>query len=146
MGSLTGQCSMSQPPGLVGGGFFRGLSMMGEQVLNFTLAQIRTKVQNDLDLLDEDFITVAELDAYINEGIDVAEAEIHTIYEMKNQHYFLSVANISLVTGTSYYASPADIYANKIRRLIYDDGSRKYKLRVIKNLDEIPLVESTEDY
>ena len=115
-------------------------------MLNWTLAEIRTKVQNDLDLIDEDFITTDELDAYINEGIDLAEAEIHTIYENKNQHYFLSVADIDLVTGTSDYEFPTDVYANKIRRLIYDDGSRKYMVRVIKNLDELPLVESTEDY
>lgn len=86
----------------------------------WTKAEIVTKIEQDLDLEDELFIQSTELLGYINEGIDEAEAEIHDLYE----DYFLKRGTITLVAGTEEYALPSDIYAMKIRRVIYNNGSK----------------------
>ncbi len=109
----------------------------------WTLLEIRTKVENDLDLVDEIFITPAELLGYINEAIDNAEAQIHTIYE----DYFLTFDNLALVQGTATYDMPADIYANKIRCIPYSNGSDIYEIKKWrKPLSLIPLVQPTDWY
>jgi len=110
------------------------------QFLHWT--DIRDKVQQDLDLKDEGFIEETELLGYVNEAIDDVEAEIHTIFA----DYFLSKATISLVTGTDEYALPSDIYATKIRRLLYNNGSVKYEIRRIKDISETMYYQENDDY
>jgi hypothetical protein len=95
----------------------------------FNWAQIKSKVQKDLDIEDEVFVTATELMSYCNEAIDEAEAEIHDLYE----DYFLNKATITLVQGTSDYALPSDIYAQKIRRIIYQNGSTIYTVSRMKD-------------
>jgi hypothetical protein len=95
----------------------------------YTWAQIKTKVKQDLDLEDEVFVTDTELMDYCNEAIDEAEAEIHTLYE----DYFLNKSAITLVQGTSDYALPSDIYAHKIRRIIYQNGATIYTIDRLKD-------------
>lgn len=107
-----------------------------------TLAQIKTLVKDPLDLNEEVFIDDSELLAYINDGIREAEANICTIYE----DYFLTKSTISLVTGTAQYTLPADIYANKIRGFIYDDGSDSYQVSKLRDFKEIPHLENSWSY
>jgi hypothetical protein len=85
----------------------------------WTWTELKTKVEKDLDLEDETFITSAEMLEYANEAIDECEAEIHSL----NEDYFLSSTTITLVSGTDEYALPSDIYANKIRSIQYRNGS-----------------------
>lgn len=99
----------------------------------FTWAQLRTKIENDLDLKDEIFITQEELLGYANEAIDEAEQEILTIYE----DYFLTRESLALVTGVDEYDLPADIWAHKIRAILYNSPSLKYPIRKIKELPEV---------
>jgi len=94
-----------------------------------TWAQIRSKVEKDLDIEDEVFVTESELLSYANEAIDEAEAEIHGLYE----DYFLSRATITLVQGTSSYDLPSTIYAHKIRRVIYTNGSTIFTIKRLKD-------------
>ena len=91
-------------------------------MLSWTYAQIKAKVLADLGLEQEEFVTDSELMGYCNEAIDEAEAEIHTIYE----DYFLKPASINLVAGTNLYAIPTDIYANKIRKVLYYENNTNY--------------------
>ncbi len=110
---------------------------------SWTYLEIKTKVQNDLDLQDEIFITAAELLGYVNEAIDNAEAQIHALYE----DYFLTKDNLALVTNTATYAMPSDIYANKIRSIYYVNGEKKYPIaKWRKPLHLIPFVETSDDY
>jgi hypothetical protein len=91
-------------------------------MLNWTYAQIKAKVLGDLGLEQEEFVTDSELMSYCNEAIDEAEAEIHTIYE----DYFLKQGTINLVQGQSLYDIPTDIYANKIRKILYFENNTNY--------------------
>ena len=90
-----------------------------------TLLEIKTEINNALDLANEEFLATGELTAYINDGIRQAEAKIHGIYE----DYFRTEANINLVTGTSEYALPTTIFANKIRGVGYNNGPIIYPVR-----------------
>jgi hypothetical protein len=99
----------------------------------WTYQEIKQKVNRDLDLEDEDFIQPEELQDYVNEAIDECESEIHTLYE----DYFLARAPITLVNGQEDYDVPADIYANKIRRLMYVNGSDVYPIKMIPHSKRI---------
>lgn len=87
----------------------------------WTWSEIRTKIQQECDLEDEDFVRQSELLAYANEAIDEAEAEIHTLYE----DYFLKSVQIPVNNGDEFFSLSTlmpDIYADKIRRLIFREG------------------------
>lgn len=88
----------------------------------WTWSELYTKVENDLALQSEDFVDQTELLGYANEAIDEAEAEILGLYE----DYFLTRATITLVQGTEAYALPATIWGQKIRRVIYNNGTELY--------------------
>lgn len=107
-----------------------------------TLKQILDKVESDLDLKEETFIDRAEMVGYTNEAIRDAEAEIHTIYE----DYFLTRTQLSLVANVAAYALPSDMYANKLRDVVYDDGTYSYKIKREKKLTEIPLLFPSDYY
>lgn len=87
----------------------------------WTWAQIRTKIEQECDLEDEDFIRRDELLAYANEAIDEAEAEIHALYE----DYFLKKADISISANDEFLSIPThmpDIFGDKIRRVIFKEA------------------------
>lgn len=88
----------------------------------YTWAEIREKITAECDLEDEDFVRRDELLSYANEAIDEAEAEIHSLYE----DYFLSKKDISVVRGDEFFSTATlipDIYADKIREIIFREGS-----------------------
>ncbi len=95
----------------------------------FTYAQIVTKITNDLTLEGEDFVSPAELLGYANEAVREVEAEVHSI----NEDYFLSSAPLTLIAGTENYSMPANIYAHKIRRILYRNGSTVYAVERFKD-------------
>lgn len=107
-----------------------------------TLLDIRTKIDNDLDLTNETMISAAEKIGYINQAIDEAKQHVITIYE----DYFLQSANLALVTGTQDYDLPSNVYAHKIRKIIYDDGNTKYIVKRMRKFEDIPYVQTTDYY
>jgi hypothetical protein len=96
----------------------------------WTYAEIRQKLEEDLDLEQEIFVGDNEVLGYVNEGVDICEGKIHALYE----DYFLSKAPLTLVSGTSEYALPADIYAHKIRAVIYRNGSDVFNIKRTRNI------------
>lgn len=96
-----------------------------------TYGSIKTFVTKKLDLQEESFITAAELLEYAEEAINFCEAEIHKL-NIEDQ-YFVSCANIRLQSGVSTYALPTNIYANKILRVVYTDGSKIYPIKLLKH-------------
>jgi hypothetical protein len=90
---------------------------------------MKTKIENDLGIMDEQFIETDELIGYANEAIDEAEAEVLGLYE----DYFLSRATLTLVAAQEAYSLPTDIYAQKIRRVVYVNGSTIYEIKRLKD-------------
>lgn len=109
-----------------------------------TLSDLNTKFGNDYDITDENFVNLQELVGYINEAIDDAETAIHTMHH--EDKYFLVPSTFSWVSGTQDYVLPTDIYGNKIRLIQYVNGSIIYPVTRLKKLDEIPYIQSSEDY
>lgn len=112
----------------------------------FTYSNLITKLGNDCDITDENFISPVELLGYINEAINDAQAAIHNLnYEDK---YFLTQTTFSWVNGTSDYPLPADLYANKIRQIFYSQGigSDQYEVTRVKNLRETNFFQPSDLY
>lgn len=109
-----------------------------------TWAELKERVITELDLSDEDFIDQEiELLEYANRAINKAESLILDL----NEDYFLSEPiTITLQSGVNSYSLPADIYANKIRMLFYDDGAKKYQIKKVKALVEVPYILSGDDF
>lgn len=92
----------------------------------WTYAELKSNLLNELDLLGEEFVTPEELLSYFNGAIDAAEAEIHKL--AVEDEYFLTKETIPLVQGVQEYTMPSNIYANKIRRIVYQNGQRVYTI------------------
>lgn len=97
--------------------------------------EVRDKVLTDLDIAEEDFIGADEMVGYCNAALDEAEAAIHRLGV--EDEYFLADAAVALVSGTSSYAMPSDIYANKIRGLVYDDGTNAYMVKRLRRSNQV---------
>ena len=108
----------------------------------WTYLEIKNKVLRDLDLEDETFISAAEFMDYVNQAIDFVENQIHTIYE----DYFLVYDTLNLVGGTQKYALPTDIFANKIRGILYNDGSKKYVIKRMKRIHNSMYTQGNEQF
>lgn len=93
-----------------------------------TYADLLAEVEDDENLAGEDFIDSDELLALFNRGIAKCERHIHTIYE----DYYLTFAYLAMVTGEEDISLPSNIYANKIRRIIYQNGSNRYELKRLR--------------
>jgi hypothetical protein len=100
-----------------------------------TLKEIRDQVIVDLDLEEEVWISDSELNSWINEGIKNAEAQIHTLYE----DYFLVESDPIVITQGQYLVEyPSDVYASKIRKIIFTDGlgasNTNHEVKRIRNI------------
>jgi TRAP-type uncharacterized transport system substrate-binding protein len=105
-----------------------------------TYAEILKKVLEPLDLEDEVFIGSAEMIGYCNDAIKRCESKIHTIYE----DYFLTDDYLTLTQGQQDVDLPADLYANKIRSIIWTEGvgSRQiYEILRIKDIHKFIRIE-----
>lgn len=95
----------------------------------WTYAELEAKVLVDLDMQEEDFVSPAEMMSYANEAVDRAEQHVHTIYE----DYLLDYANFSVVASTDEYPLPPTIYAHKIRRILFRNGSTVYTVKRMRD-------------
>jgi hypothetical protein len=97
---------------------------------NWTYLEAKTKVERDLDLEEENIIQPEEMVSYFNEAIDVAEADIHKLG--LEDEYFLASDQLALVNGTADYSLPTDIYANKLRAVMYQNGATIYEIKRVR--------------
>lgn len=113
-------------------------------MLKRTYKEILDEVKAELDLTKETIISDPEFLAYCNDSIADAEALIHKL----NEDYFLTKLDtpITLVNGTQEYDLPTDIYANKIRRIIYDNGQNIYPVRRIRGKTPFEVMAVNEKY
>jgi hypothetical protein len=110
----------------------------------WTYTRIEQKLWDDCDIEDEDFISSSELMGYVNEAIRDCEAEIHKLG--LEDYYFLQSSALALVTSTSLYSLPSDLYANKLRGVLYSSGSTRYEIIRMKSIRETANVDDSDDY
>lgn len=95
----------------------------------FTWANILDKMERDLNLEDEQWVDETELLGYCNEAIREAEAVINDLYE----DYFLDYAPITFVSAADEIDLPTGIYAHKIRRFLFQNGSNRYVINRLRD-------------
>lgn len=97
----------------------------------FPLSDLITRLDQTMDLSEESdntgFITRLEKINYLNEGVDEAEAVIHTLG--REARYFLASQPLNLSDGQQAYGLPTDIYGNKIVRVMYHNGTEIYEMK-----------------
>jgi len=116
-----------------------------------TYSELKQDVLVALDMNNEDFVRESEFIMYLNDAL--SECEAHLVKMDKD--YFLKnarlkdtttpVPNTGLVAGTSEYAFPADIYGNKIKEMVYNNGSDVYEIRKIRGANRFGFVEPIEN-
>lgn len=97
-----------------------------------TLDQIRSKIERDLDLEEEEFIQSQEMIEYINDAITRAEAHICKLG--LRDKYFLTKTAINMVQGQADYELPENIYTNKILEVVYQNNDEIYKIDPIDSI------------
>ena len=102
-------------------------------------------LDNDLAeifLTNQAFVTKNEMIGYFNEALTDAESEI----QAANKDYFLTKYYIPLVEGVKTYNLPENIMANKIRGILYSNGSLTYAVEPLKRLDKFENMELLDKY
>lgn len=94
-----------------------------------TWATVKAAILRETDMEDEDFVPPAEMIDYVNEAID----EVEKILLGLSEDYMLTRTTITLVDGTEEYALPSDVFAHKIRSIIYRNGSTVYEIKRIRD-------------
>ena len=93
-----------------------------------TLKEIRDQIIEDLDLSEEYWKDEGDLNALINRAIRTAHRKIITIYE----DYFLAPYVISIPADTAILDYPTDIYANKVKSILFYDGASSVEITRVK--------------
>lgn len=94
---------------------------------NWTWDEIRQKVRVDTDTQEETFVTPSEMLAYANEAIDEYEGIVNT-GSGPALDYFLDDVTINLEDGVSEYDLPPQIYAHKIRKIMFNASNSIYEI------------------
>lgn len=121
---------------------------MSIETLYWSYEMFRDKMQRERDVIISDdpeaFITNVEFKEYMNDAIDQAEQSIHALYE----DYFLARATLTFTQGQEELDLPEGIYAHKIRRFLYRNGTERYtisRMRDWKKFEEYELNDGFND-
>lgn len=83
-----------------------------------TLLEMKEKIKSDLEMREEQYLPDSDIVKLINDAVSDAHKHIVRVYE----DYFLSFHTQPLDANQSIISLPADIFADKIRAIIYRDG------------------------
>lgn len=108
----------------------------------WTYAELRQKMELELDLEDEIFVRPDELIGYTNKAISFCESAVLKI----DEDYFLSIMHIPLRSGVAEYEYPYDTYAYKIRGLEYSAGATIYPVKRFRRMGKFDSVEIANYY
>lgn len=109
-----------------------------------TYSQIKVKVERELDIEAEEFIQPDEFLGYVNDGIDECEARIHKLG--LEDDYFLTKAFLALTTAQEDYSLPSNIYADKIRKILYSNGATIYEIERIRGKNKFEDIARINQY
>jgi hypothetical protein len=107
-----------------------------------TWAVMKAEIKAETNTEGEDFVSDAELLTWVNEGKDIAEKEIVSLYDK----YLETEADLVMTSDSEYVSLPSDMYANKITGLFYDNGSEKYEVHLLKDKRRTLDVDSNDNY
>ena len=102
--------------------------------MTITYADMKLKLERDMDLEGEEFIQEDELMELFNDGIRECEAHIHKLG--LEDLYFKTSDTPSIVQGTADYAMPTNIYMNKLIECVYANGTTIFEVKRLKGKDK----------
>lgn len=108
----------------------------------WTYAELRQKIEYELDLEDEIFVVPNELIGYTNKAISLAASAILKI----DEDYFLSIYEMPLQQGVALYDYPYNCWGYKIRAIEYSAGATIYPVARFKRMGKIDSVEVANYY
>jgi hypothetical protein len=112
------------------------MSLVNDDKKISTYAELRDRVATEMDLFEQDpaeeFITKEEMIGYFNDAILDARSEILNIYE----DYFLTWDYLAIKAGDSEIKLPRNVWANKIRAILYELGAVRYTINRIRNYNK----------
>lgn len=109
----------------------------------YTYAELSNKILKDDDLADETFIDAQELAGHFNTAIEEAENEINTLPRCD---YFKTYDHVQVVTGKDTFRLPHNIFIDKIRKMMYTNGSIIYPIVPFKPRYEFEDVAFSQEY
>ena len=110
-----------------------------------TFGEISRRVTADTATKDEDFITPKELRYFINDEVDRCEALIHTLG--LEDDYFLAQRDLEVKANQSEVEFPSDIYAYKIKNIVYESGGADYyEIKRLRGKDRFLEITNLERY
>ena len=83
-----------------------------------TLLEMKEKIKSDLEMREEQYLPDSDIVRLINDAVSDAHKHIVRVYE----DYFLSFHTQELAATQSVLTLPVDLFADKIRAIIYRDG------------------------
>jgi len=119
---------------------------MSDEVKIWTFGGMYDKVREDADLDEDDpeeqFVSFSEMVGYFNEGLEAAESEVSNL----DKDYFLTIDYLPSVAGQSEYDLPSNISADKIRGLVYSNGSVIYPIKRFRRLNKFEEIAFAKQY
>lgn len=112
----------------------------------WTVKEARDEILEELSLQDEIFVEYDELSGYFNKAITEAETEIMLANNGAYDEYFLTKGFVPTVLGQEIYELPWNIYANKIRAVVYANGSLIYPIKRFRRKQKFVNQAFTEEY
>lgn len=103
----------------------------------FTLQDVIDAVDAELDIegqedVADSLVTREEKVDFINRAIRVAESEVHKLG--LEDDYFRASQPLQLASGEDHYSLPTNIYANKILKIVYHNGTVIYEIKRLRRL------------
>lgn len=107
-----------------------------------TWGVMKSEIKAETNTEGEDFVSDDELLTWANEGKDMAEKEIVSLYDK----YLETEASLIMTEGSQFVDLPDDIYANKLTGVFYSNGSSSYEVKLIKDKRYTVDVDENADY
>ena len=108
-----------------------------------TWGEIKAEVQKDHGIEGDPEYDEQELVNLCNRAINRVESRVIQL----QQDYFLSRTDIAVISGTTEYTLPSDIYANKVRRIFWkEDGYNPRRLWRATDIDDMERTSGYDSY
>lgn len=110
----------------------------------WTLQQVQDKIDKELDLENGDIVQQVEFVGYVNDAVREVVAEM--IKLSVEDTYFQKYQAFPLTANTADYALPSDIFGNKIKALVFNNGTDIYRVKRIRGENIYTMLESFNQY
>ena len=103
----------------------------------------KLKIERDMDIEDEDFISSDEMREFFNDAIREAEGHIHRMGV--EDDYYLTKCAFNMTNNSAQYTLPEDIYANKIRGFWFQESTTNfYEIKRFRRFNKFNKIMSDE--